>query len=52
MNIIIHNKDKTVIKQTDNSQQAVKMIKQLTNVFNERFYISLDDDVWAMNNYR
>ena len=49
MNIIIHNKDKSIIKQASNVSDVVKIVKQLTNVFNERFYVT-NQDVWALNN--
>ncbi len=49
MNIIIHNKDKSIVKQAANVSDVIKIVKQLTNVFNERFYIT-NQDIWSLNN--
>lgn len=48
MDILIHNKSKTIVKVASNVEQATKIIKQLTVVFNERFYVS-SQDKWALN---
>ncbi len=49
MDILIFNKDKSLIKVANNAQQAVKIVKQLSAVFNEKFYVSAQDK-WALNN--
>ncbi len=49
MDILIHNKSKSVIKVASDVKQAIKIIEQMTAVFGERFYIDVHDK-WALNN--
>lgn len=50
MNIYIHNKSKTVVKLVRDATHAIALIKQLTVVFEESFYITTHEvrnDVWS-----
>lgn len=48
----IHNIDKSVIVEVSECEEAIKLIKQMTTMFDERFYVSrkeIQQDVWALN---
>ncbi len=50
--ITVSNKNKTIVKEASNKQEAEKMVLQLTNVFGELFEIGLafgEQDVWSLN---
>ncbi len=48
--VVIHNKDNSVIKLTSNCSEAIKIIKQMSTVYDEKFYVHAYNDIWDINN--
>ncbi len=56
MNILVSNKDESIVKEADTKEQAEKMAFHLTAVFGEQFKVhivlnSVLNNPWARNFY-